>query len=67
MKEMDFIFERQRIAWQRGLDVLKPTQSQLEHGLELHKNLFCISLGNCAFGFATFDNRNIFFFRFFGN
>ena len=40
MKEMDFIFERQRIAWQRGLDVLKPTQSQLEHGLELHENMF---------------------------
>ena len=40
MREMDFIFERQRTAWQRGLDVLKPTQAQLEHGLELHDNLF---------------------------
>lgn len=25
-----------RKAWQRGLDVLKPTPAQLEHGLELH-------------------------------
>ena len=27
-------------AWQRGLDVLKPSESQLEHGLELHDNCF---------------------------
>lgn len=26
-------------AWQRGLDVLKPSQADLEHGLELHRNL----------------------------
>ena len=54
MKEMDFIFERQRIAWQRGLDVLKPTQSQLEHGLELHENMFVTD----HFGFLPRSFRN---------
>lgn len=34
-------------AWQRGLDVLTPSQADLEHGLELHSNL----LGCDTFGF----------------
>ena len=54
MREMDFIFERQRIAWQRGLDVLKPTQAQLEHGLELHDNMFVCD----HFGFLPRSFRN---------
>lgn len=35
-----------RAAWQRGLDVLQPTSSQLQHGLELHANLLpCDNFG----------------------
>jgi membrane dipeptidase len=34
------------VAWQRGLDVLKPTAAQLERGLELHTNLLaCDTFG----------------------
>jgi len=33
-------------AWQRGLEVLQPTAAELEHGLELHRNLtICESYG----------------------
>lgn len=34
-------------AWKRALDVLKPSKKQLEHGLELHKNIFAMD----TFGF----------------
>ncbi len=35
-----------RMAWQRGLDVLKPTSAQLQHGLELHASLLtCDNFG----------------------
>lgn len=36
----DFIFERQKIAWEKALSLLKPSAAQLEHGLELHRELF---------------------------
>jgi len=32
--------DKMAAAWQRGLDVLKPSSAQLEHGLELHEQLF---------------------------
>lgn len=32
--------ENHRCAWHRALDVLKPSQCQLEHGLALHRELF---------------------------
>lgn len=38
MKE--FFSENQEKAWKSALALLQPTQAQLEHGLELHKNLF---------------------------
>ena len=44
---MKFISENHELAWNNTLALLKPTQSQLEHGLELHKNLFCMD----GFGF----------------
>ena len=35
-----------RGAWERGLDVLKPTPAQIERGLELHESLFsCDTFG----------------------
>jgi len=42
-------------AWQRGLDVLKPSEAQLEHGLELHANLITCE----TFGFlpSVFNKR----------
>ncbi len=39
---MKFVSENHEKAWNRALEVLKPAPSQLEHGLELHKNLFCM-------------------------
>ena len=44
---MKFISENHELAWNHTLALLKPTQAQLEHGLELHKNLFCMD----GFGF----------------
>ncbi|MBM4046314.1 MAG: hypothetical protein FJ279_14480, partial [Planctomycetes bacterium] len=39
-------YEAIRTAWGRGLNVLKPTQAQLEHGLELHSRvLACDTFG----------------------
>jgi len=37
-----FISENHQCAWTRALAVLKPSQSQLEHGLELHRELFAM-------------------------
>ena len=37
---MKFFSPNQEQAWHSALDLLKPTPAQLEHGLELHKNLF---------------------------
>ena len=37
---MNFISENHEKAWHSALEVLKPTQAQLEHGLELHRTLF---------------------------
>ena len=35
-----------RGAWERGLDALKPTPAQVDHGLELHEGLFtCDTFG----------------------
>lgn len=36
-----------RTAWQRGIEVLRPTRSQLEHGLELHR--CCLACDNFGF------------------
>ena len=54
---MEFISENHRKAWQSALDLLKPTQAQLEHGLELHRDLFCMD----HFGFLPSScwNHNI--------
>ncbi|MDP6779903.1 MAG: membrane dipeptidase, partial [Candidatus Latescibacteria bacterium] len=49
--------DRMVSAWQRGLDVLKPSESQLEHGLELHASSFTCD----TFGFLpTVYNREYF-------
>ncbi len=38
--------DKMKAAWQRGLNVLKPTAAQLEHGLEVHKSVFaCDTFG----------------------
>lgn len=38
--------DRMRMLWQKGLDVLKPSQAQLAHGLELHREcLVCDIFG----------------------
>jgi membrane dipeptidase len=39
---MDFISDYHKKAWHSALDLLKPTPAQLDHGLELHKELFCM-------------------------
>lgn len=54
---MDFISEYHEMAWNSALKVLSPTQAQLEHGLELHKDLFCMD----HFGFLPTScwNHNI--------
>ena len=39
---MDFICEYHEKAWKSALDILKPTPAQLDHGLELHRDLFCM-------------------------
>lgn len=39
---MDFISDYHEMAWKSALDVLKPTPAQLDHGLELHRDLFCM-------------------------
>jgi len=42
-----------RNAWQRGLDVLKPTPAQLQHGLELHARvLACDTFAFLPSGFT---------------
>ena len=37
---MNFFSSNQEAAWNSALKLLKPTQAQLEHGLELHRDLF---------------------------
>ena len=44
---MEFISENHKLAWNNTLALLKPSQAQLEHGLELHRDLFCMD----GFGF----------------
>jgi len=44
---MKFFSKTQEEAWNSALAVLKPTKAQLEHGLELHKELYCMD----GFGF----------------
>ena len=41
---MEFLSENHEMAWNSALKALNPTKAQLEHGLELHKNLFAISI-----------------------
>ena len=44
---MEFVSKNHELAWNNTIALLKPSNSQLEHGLELHKNLFCMD----GFGF----------------
>ena len=44
---MEFISKNHELAWNNTLALLKPSQAQLEHGLELHRDLFCMD----GFGF----------------
>ena len=44
---MKFISPNHESAWNSALKALNPTQAQLEHGLELHNNLFAMD----GFGF----------------
>ena len=37
---MKFFSQNQEQAWNAALKLLTPTRAQLEHGLELHRNLF---------------------------
>jgi len=39
---MNFLCENHEKAWKSALACLKPTRSQLEHGLELHRELFAM-------------------------
>ena len=39
---MNFLCENHAKAYKSAMDCLKPTQAQLEHGLELHKELFAM-------------------------
>ena len=39
---MKFISQSHETAWNKGLQVLDPSAAELEHGLELHKNLFAM-------------------------
>ena len=39
---MKFISESHKTAWNRALKILEPTAAEMEHGLELHKNLFAM-------------------------
>ena len=51
---MTFFSPNQEQAWNSALKLLKPTQAQLEHGLELHRNLFVMD----HFGFLPHDTWN---------
>ena len=55
---MKFISENHQKAWQKALDLLQPSQTQLEHGLALHRELFVMD----HFGFlpnATWNHKII--------
>lgn len=39
---MNFISANHETAWNRALETLNPAPAQLEHGLELHKELFAV-------------------------
>ena len=39
---MKFISKSHETAWNRALKILEPTAAEMEHGLELHKNLFAM-------------------------
>ena len=45
---MKFLSQNHESSWNCALDILKPTAAQLEHGLELHQNLFTMD----HFGFV---------------
>ena len=51
---MEFISKNHELAWNNALKAIQPTKAQLEHGLELHKNLFCMD----GFGFLPEDSWN---------
>lgn len=51
---MEFIDEYHALSWQSALDLLKPTPAQLERGLELHKEIFCMD----HFGFLPHGTWN---------
>ena len=55
---MKFFSPNQEAAWNAALKLLNPTQSQLEHGLELHRGLFVMD----HFGFlpsACWDHNMV--------
>ena len=51
---MKFFSPNQETAWNAALKLLNPTQAQLEHGLELHRDLFVMD----HFGFLPHDTWN---------
>lgn len=51
---MKFISKNHEQAWNSALALLNPTKAQLEHGLELHRNLFVMD----HFGFLPHDTWN---------
>ena len=51
---MEFISQNHEMAWNSALKALQPTKAQLEHGLELHKNLFAMD----GFGFLPEGSWN---------
>ena len=51
---MNFFSPNQEAAWNAALKLLDPTKAQLEHGLELHRNLFVMD----HFGFLPHDCWN---------
>ena len=52
---MKFLSKNHENAWNCALDVLKPTQAQLERGLELHKNFFTMD----TFGFLPTSAKTV--------
>ena len=51
---MNFFSPNQEAAWNAALKLLNPTKAQLEHGLELHRDLFVMD----HFGFLPHDCWN---------
>ena len=52
---MEFLSANHESAWNCALEILKPTAAQLEHGLELHNELFTMD----HFGFLPTASKNM--------